>query len=159
MHKDDPAGFRRLQSEVDKMFLELLKGERLPRYGKSSLRPNADVYYDARMGAMVIKLELAGVDPSKITLEIDDGVLRVSGVRIDERHPDAIYQQMEIEYGRFERAVPLPQEVDSSQATASYAAGFLQILVPLKTRSASKRIPISVKDGYTPETDEGGRTP
>jgi HSP20 family protein len=159
MRKDDPAGFRRLQSEVDKMFLELLKGERLPRYGTSSLQPNADVYYDARVGAMVIKLELAGVDPAKITLEIDDGVLRVSGVRVDERHPDAIYQQMEIGYGRFERAVPLPKEVDSSQATASYAAGFLQILVPLKARSASKRIPINIMDECGPEADEGGRTP
>lgn len=158
MYKEDPAGFRRLQSEIDKMFLELLKSEHMPRYGKSSLRPNTDVYYDATMGAMVIKLELAGIDPANIALEIEDGVLRVSGVRLDKRHPDAIYQQMEIDYGRFERVIPLPQEADSSRATANYNAGFLEIVIPLKTRSASKRIAISVKEECASEPDESGQT-
>ncbi|MCL5736228.1 MAG: hypothetical protein M1274_11675 [Actinobacteria bacterium] len=83
MNKDDPSGFRRLQSEVDRMFLELLRDERAPRYGRISLRPNADVYFDGRAGAIVVKLELAGIDPSKVSLEIEDGVLRVSGSRVD----------------------------------------------------------------------------
>ncbi len=157
MNKDDPPGLRRLQSEVDKMFLELLRGERLPRYGKAALRPNADVYFDRRAGAVVVKLELAGIDPDKITLEIDEGVLRVSGTRLDERHPDAVYQQMEIDYGRFERAVALPSEADPTQASANYNAGFLEILIPIKARSASKRIPISLKQECAPEPDEGGQ--
>jgi HSP20 family protein len=158
MHKDDPPGLRRLQSEVDKMFLELLRGERLPRYGKAALRPNADVYFDRRAGAVFVKLELAGIDPDKITLEIADGVLRVSGARLDERHPDAVYQQMEIDYGRFERIVALPPEADSTQASANYNAGFLEILIPIKARSASKRIPISFKEECALEPDEGGQT-
>ena len=158
MKQDDPPGFRRLQSEVDKMFLELIRGERLPRYGKAAIRPNADVYFDARAGAVVIKLELAGVDPSKITLEIEDGVLRVGGARLDQRHPDAVYQQMEIDYGRFERVIALPREADPSQASASYNAGFLGILIPIRARSISKRISINVAGECAPEPDQGGQT-
>jgi len=150
--KDDPARLQRLQGEVDSMFLDLLRGERVPRYGKAAFRPNADVYFDKRQKAVVVKLDLSGVDPGQVSLEVEDSVLRISGVRSDQRHPDAVYQQMEIAYGRFERMVMLPPEVDATKARADYNNGFLEIVLPIRARSASKKIPISLKD----ET-EGGR--
>lgn len=149
--KNDPSGYQRLQSEVDKMFLELLRGERVPRYGKASFRPNADVYFDSRKGAVVVKLELAGVDAGAVNLEVEENILRVSGARVDDKHPDAVYQQMEISYGRFERVVPLPPEVDVTRASAGYNSGFLEIVLPIKARSASKRIPITIIDECSPE--------
>ena len=93
--------------------------------------------------AVVVKLELPGIDPASVGLEVDENVLRVSGVRSDQRHPDAVYQQMEITYGRFERAVALPPEVDAGEGSADYAGGYLEIVLPVKPRSASKRIPIT----------------
>ncbi|MCE5254633.1 MAG: Hsp20/alpha crystallin family protein [Actinomycetia bacterium] len=151
--KNDPAALRRLQNEVDRMFLELLRGERAPRCGRAAFRPNADVYYDTRAGKVVVRLELPGIDPDAIDLEVDDNMLRVSGVRTDERHPDAVYQQMEIVYGRFERSVMLPPEVDSGKASASYNAGYLEIVLPLKPRSAGRRIRINAKE----DAAEGGQ--
>jgi HSP20 family protein len=152
--KSDAPGFQRLQSEVDRMFLELLRGERTPRYGRAAFRPHADVYYDNRRNAVVVKLELPGVDPDGVSLEVEENVLRVGGVRSDQRPPDAVYQQMEISYGRFERAVTIPPEVDASKASASYSGGYLEILLPLKPRSVSKRIPITLKDDK--DEREGG---
>ena len=144
--KDDPARFQRLQGEVDSMFLDLLRGERVPRYGKAAFRPNADVYFDKRQKAVVVKLDLSGVDPGQVNLEVEDNVLRISGVRSDQRHPDAVYQQMEIAYGRFERMVMLPPEVDATKARADYSSGFLEIVLPIRARSAGKKIPIALKD-------------
>ncbi len=144
--KSETPGLQRLQGEVDRMFLDLLRGERVMRYGRAAFRPNADVYYDNREKAVVVKLELPGIDPDGVTLEIEDNMLRVSGVRSDERPPDAVYQQMEITYGRFERTVMLPPEVNATKASASYRGGCLKIVLPLKARSESRRIPISAKD-------------
>ncbi len=163
--KDDPSGFPRRQSDVDKMFLELLRGERVRRYG-ATLRPNADVYFDRRQRVLVVKLELAGIDPALIDLEIDEGVLKVSGTRVDKKHPDAVYQQMEINYGRFERVVPLPPEVDPTRASADFTNGFLEIVLPLKRRQGKKRIAINMQEtpspaeedaGHDDSADEGGR--
>lgn len=134
------------------MFLDLLRGERVPRYGKAAFRPSADVYFDKRQKAVVVKLDLSGVDPAQVSLEVEESVLRISGVRSDELHPDAVYQQMEIAYGRFERMVMLPPEVDATKARADYSNGFLEIVLPIRARSASKKIPISPKD-----EGEGGR--
>jgi len=133
------------------MFLDLLRGDRVPRYGKAAFRPSADVYFDKQKKAVVVKLDLAGVDPAQVNLEVEDGLLRISGVRYDERHPEAVYQQMEIAYGRFERTVMLPPEVDATRARADYANGFLEIVLPIRPRPASKKIPISLKDD-----EEGG---
>jgi HSP20 family protein len=145
--KDDPAGgLQRLQREVDKMFLELLSGERVHRYGKACFRPPADVYFDKRQNAVVVKLELPGVDPDQVSLEVGDNILRVSGTRSDQRHPDAVYQQMEITYGRFERAVMLPPEVDATKASATYNTGYLEIVLPIRPRSVSSRIRITQKN-------------
>jgi len=139
-------GLQRLQREVDKMFLDLLRGERVSRYGRASFRPNADVYFDSRENAAVVKLELPGIDPQRVNLEVGDNMLRVSGTRSDDRPPDAVYQQMEITYGRFERVVMIPPEVDAAKASANYNNGYLEIVLPIRPRAASKRIPIKHKN-------------
>jgi HSP20 family protein len=133
------------------MFLDLLRGERMPRHGRASFRPSADVYFDKQKKAVVVKLDLSGVDPANVNLEVEDNVLRISGERLDQRPSDAVYQQMEIAYGRFERMVMLPPEVDSARARADYSSGFLEIVFPVKTRPTSKKIPIALRD----ETEEG----
>ncbi len=58
---------------------------------------------------------------------------------------------MEITYGRFERSVMLPPEVDAAKAIADYSSGYLEIVLPVKPRSVSRRIPITALD-----EDEGG---
>jgi HSP20 family protein len=149
--KSDKPGFQRLQNEVDRMFLDLLRRERVPQCGRAAFRPNADVYYDGSENAVVVKLELPGVDPKDVSLEVEENILRVSGIRFDERPKDAAYQQMEITYGRFERAVMLPPEVDAGKASADYRGGYLEIVLPLRPRSISRRIPITAEE----ETEEG----
>jgi HSP20 family molecular chaperone IbpA len=141
--KPNRPGMRHVQYDADRMFLELLRTEHVRRYGGPAVRPNADVYFDTARGVLVVKLELAGIDPAAIELEVSSDALRVSGARLDTKHPDAVYQQVEISYGCFERIIPLPPEVDAGQATADYTHGFLEIVLPLKARAERRRIPIN----------------
>jgi len=141
-NRSENPGLRRVQSEVDRMFLELVRLERVSLRGTPVFRPNTDVYFDNRQQALVVKLELAGVNPDEVNLEIEESVLRVSGFRVDDRAPEAAYHQMEITYGPFERLVPLPVDVDPTQAKAEYRSGYLEIIIPLKPRRPSRRIPI-----------------
>jgi HSP20 family protein len=144
--KPEQPGLRRLQSDVDSMFLDLLRGERVPRFGRVVFRPSADVYFDKSKNAVVVKLDLAGIDPAEVDLEVDENALRISGVRSDQRHPDAVYQQMEITYGPFERVVMLPPGVDQAGASADYSSGYLEVVLPMKPRPTRKKISIEHKD-------------
>ena len=59
-----------------------------------------------------------------------DRVLVVAGVR---RRPPlrGRYQQMEIEYGPFQRRIPLDEPVDTNAATARYEHGMLTVVLPI----------------------------
>jgi HSP20 family protein len=151
MSEDDPSGFRRFHGEVDKLFAELLRGDWAPRFGTGAFRPSADVYYHPQENAVMVRLELPGIDPDRITLEIEGNRLHVSGTRLEQRSPDAVYHQMEIQYGRFERSVALPPGLDITRASADYNSGYLEIKLPLKGPSMSRQIPIS----QAPDDEEG----
>jgi HSP20 family molecular chaperone IbpA len=60
--------------------------------------------------------------------------LLVRGERLRSRAPGRTYQLMEIDFGPFERRIPLTDEVDTSRATAAYEAGLLTIVLPLAPR-------------------------
>jgi HSP20 family protein len=141
--KDDAPGFRRLHGDVDRLLLDLLRSGRAPRQGPAAFQPSADVYYCREEQSVVVKLELPGIDPDQITLEIEGSLLRVGGVRSDQRPPDAVYHQMEISYGRFERVISLPPDVDITRASADYNGGYLEVRLPIKQRSAARQIAIT----------------
>jgi HSP20 family protein len=106
-----------------------------------------DVYYSKAAGAMIVELELAGVDPGSVRLEAHDRVLRVRGQRVHRGEADKVYQQMEIPYGPFERRVHLPLEIDTDEATARFEDGFLRITLPVAPAREARRIPINQRDG------------
>ena len=49
--------------------------------------------------------------------------------------PGQVYQQAEIEYGRFQRRIPLERDIDAAAASAGYEAGMLTITLPLARRA------------------------
>ena len=94
--------------------------------------PQCDCYRTADPPALHLLLELPGIDPAAVRIVAVDTALIVSGIR-ERPHPDAAhYQQVEIEYGPFERRIELAEDVDADAATAVYEAGMLRLEVPLR---------------------------
>lgn len=84
-----------------------------------------------------ICVDLAGVDHSEIELQIEPNRLLLRGEREvpEPRGEEACALQtiaMEIDYGPFVRAIPLPAEIDVEQASAEHENGLLWIRLPLK---------------------------
>jgi HSP20 family protein len=78
----------------------------------------------------------------------DEGTLIVSGERRRPRCEGRVYQQMEIDYGRFTRQVALSAEIDVEGAKATYKRGVLSIVLPVAKKPASAdRIEIPVRIG------------
>ena len=57
------------------------------------------------------------------------------------------YQQLEIDYGPFQRRIPLAEEVDPEGVTASYERGLLTIVLPLARRPGR---PVAIRVGTGP---------
>jgi len=86
--------------------------------------PAADVY-KARDG-WVVKVELAGVAPEELEVEITGDTLRVGGIRRDEVLTESVfYQQLEITYSRFEKTIRFPCPVEGAVVERRYKDGLL----------------------------------
>ncbi|MHB0980938.1 MAG: Hsp20/alpha crystallin family protein [Thermoleophilia bacterium] len=144
--KDEHSGIRRLQNEVDRMFLDLMGTNRLVGHARTAFRPNVDVYFSKSESAMIVRLELGGVDPQSLDLQVEERVLRIRGHRVDHGHKEKVYQQMEIAYGPFERRILLPVDVNAERAEANYHHGFLEVVLPIAEQSGSRRIDIANRD-------------
>jgi HSP20 family protein len=135
----------RLQDEVEELFADLWQ---VPRFTgvRRSFRPAADCFVTDDPPQLVVVVELAGVEPASIEVAIEGTTLTIAGHRSRPRVAGQVYQQAEIEYGRFERRLQLERSVDASAATASYEAGMLQLTLPLVSRAPRRRAVAIVVD-------------
>ena len=102
-------------------------------------RPPTDVYETS--GAIVVRVEIAGMDEGDFDIELTRRELTVSGRRTDHTGRTKLaYQQMEVLYGDFRTEVYLPWAVNTSAVEATYEKGFLTIVLP---RADVLRVPIS----------------
>lgn len=97
--------------------------------------------------AVVVLLELSGVDADQTDVHVEPHRLTVSGVRREQHGPYApderrSYHALEIPYGRFERSVHLPGGIDTDAAQASYRDGLLEIRLP---KRMAHQVPVNLE--------------
>jgi HSP20 family protein len=97
---------------------------------------------------LVIRVELAGIDPAKdLELTVSEGALHLRAERRqDKTVEDKGEYRSELRYGTFARVLPLPVGTSEQDITATYTAGILEIRVPFdQTRAEATRIPVTAK--------------
>jgi HSP20 family protein len=96
---------------------------------------------------LVIRVELAGVDPSDVHLGFSHGILTVSGNRKTELRDEdpANFYVRERFYGEFRRSFTLPEATEPSQISAEFENGLVEIIVHGGARQADSTR-IEVKD-------------
>jgi len=88
--------------------------------------PAADVYQTP--DGWVVKVELAGVSPEEIEIDIQGNVLYISGCRRDRSCAAGVaYQQMEITYSNFEKTLSFPSPIDGATLEHQLENGILII--------------------------------
>lgn len=90
-------------------------------------------------GTLVIRAELAGIDPDKdVEISVEDGVLHIGAERREEEKTEKRdYVRQEFRYGSFHRDLPLPTGVSEDDVKASYKDGILEVRVPMPKAEAA----------------------
>ncbi len=79
---------------------------------------------------LVIRVELAGVDPDDVDLRFTHGVLTVSGTRKADYEDEPVeFYVRERFYGEFRRVITLPDGTQASQIDAEFDDGLVVITV------------------------------
>lgn len=95
--------------------------------------------------AFEIKAELPDVKKDDVRVTVEDGELRISGERRQEKEEKGKkFHRVERSYGSFMRSFSLPENVDDSKLTAEYKDGVLNVRLPKTEKAKPKAIAVKV---------------
>jgi HSP20 family protein len=110
----------------------------------SGWSPAMDVYDDK--DSLVVTCELPGLKKEEINIALHDGVLSVSGERKHERDAKESGGTFRSEryFGKFQRSITLPTQVDAAKVKASYKDGVLEIVLAKAEEAKPRQIEVTV---------------
>ncbi len=91
----------------------------------------------------VVEMDLPGVDPDSIDLDVERNVLTVKAERRSHAGEDAEVLITERPTGSFSRQMFLGETLDTERIDASYDAGVLRLTIPVAEQAKPRKIAIS----------------
>jgi len=145
IQKEEANPFLTLHREMNRLFDDVFDrfDSGMPSmFGRMPSWPSIEVTASER--EVCIAAELPGLEEKDIELLVDDDVLTIRGEKRAET-ADKDRRFSERYYGRFERVIPLPFEVQEDKAEASFKNGVLSVTLPKspKAQEKAKRIAIN----------------
>lgn len=143
-----------LQTQMERLFGDLTQGFGFPNREEMAGRylPSGELKWIPAIevseteNEVAVRVEIPGVKPENIDVEVVSNILTVSGeVREEKRDKEANVHRTEFRYGRFLRRIPLPTEVKSDNAKAEFHDGILELKLPKAEESKRKRIKVTTK--------------
>jgi len=136
------AEFDALQRQMDRLLG--------PRGNTSSIRAVERGFPAVNIGntpdAVEVYAFAPGIDPGKIELTVDKGLLTIAGERRTappETAPKTNVYARERVDGAFRRVIALPEDADPERVDASYRDGVLRIRVQRREAARPRRIEVS----------------
>lgn len=95
-----------------------------------NIMPNLDLTSDQK--AYALSVELPGVEPDDVKLEVQENALVLSGEKKVEKRDEATQHVLERSYGSFRRVLSLPEDADVEHIAAASKNGVLTVTIPRK---------------------------
>lgn len=144
------ALLRQMTSELDRVLFDDWPSMSWPVFRAAALAeaawcPKIDMFQ--KDNRFIMRVDLPGVKKEDLALEVKYGYLTIAGERkneIKEERED--FYRTEREYGRFYRAVPLPEGVNVDDIRAVFDNGVLEVSVPLPVRAEAKPKMVTIEE-------------
>lgn len=139
-----------IQSEMNRLFNSLFDNPTRPTAGNVVRRwvPAMDLIETG--DHYVLRADLPGLSEKDVNIELDSGVLTISGQRNATRNDEnGGYRRVERSYGSFSRSLTLPKGIDPEAVEASFEQGVLEVRIPKPEQFKPRKVTISVGAGST----------
>lgn len=128
-----------LQQQLEQMLDEVLTPNSLTEFGNFSKFPAAEL--TETEDALVLKLELPGIEAKDLNIEATAKSISVSGERQSEVKENT---RSEFRYGSFQRVIPLPLKIQNTEIKAEQKNGILHLTLPLAIEEKNKVVKVSL---------------
>ncbi|MBN2255639.1 MAG: Hsp20/alpha crystallin family protein [Deltaproteobacteria bacterium] len=140
--------FFALQQRMNEMFDSFFRDFAIEPFGevREQFAPHIDVKEDEK--TFIITAELPGMDDKDIDILLERNMVTLKGEKKEEKEEkEENYWHVERRYGSFQRVIPLPEEVDTDKASATFKKGILHITVPKteQAKAAVKKITVKTE--------------
>ncbi len=108
--------------------------------GTSNWIPAVDIVENNE--AYVLEVDVPGVDPEKIDIQMENGVLSIQGQRTPGLGDAESRKRVERPRGSFHRRFSLPDAADVDRIAARCRNGVLEISIPRQQRAQARKIAV-----------------
>jgi HSP20 family protein len=130
--------FGDLEKDLSQMFN---KGFEMPTGEGSDWQPKADIIEEE--GQFLVKIDIPGVDPKDISVDIDNNTLTIKGEKETEhKEQKNNFIRYERSKGSFYRRIMLPDMVDADKIAAKNKNGVLYITIPKAQNRTTRKIQV-----------------
>jgi HSP20 family protein len=131
--------------EMDEAMRRFFGDEEHTGRAAKSWTPRVDVEETEK--EFLVKADLPGVDPKKVEISVEDGVMTIRGEKVEEKTEEKKnYHRVERFDGVFFRAIPLPSSADAEKVSASSANGVVTVSIPKKPEAQPRKVAITTKE-------------
>lgn len=142
--------FREMDRVTSQLFGPTGERTRGPRWMPMDLYRSGDHY--------VVNVDLPGVDPGSIDLNVDGNTLTVRAERSVKGDDGAQWIAQERPAGSFMRQLSLGEGLDVSKIHASYEQGVLSLTIPVAEQAKPRRIEVHTNGDKQREISPSGQT-
>ncbi|MGN6257078.1 MAG: Hsp20/alpha crystallin family protein [Solirubrobacterales bacterium] len=104
---------------------------------------------ESNKSELLLQVEVPGIEPDEMKVEVKDGVLTISGEHHEDRTEEREgYVHHETHYSSFSRSVTLPPDVDAKQLKTHIEDGKVEVLV--ENGKVEVTLPAAKSDGHRP---------
>ncbi len=95
--------------------------------------------------AILLKVELPGIDTKDLNVEVTADAVSISGERKSEtKKEEKGFFRSEFYYGSFQRVIPLPARIQNTNVKAEYKDGILHLNLPKAEEEKNKVIKVAL---------------
>jgi len=133
-----------LRDSINRVFEDTFRLDRPTDMYNSTWPVPVDIY--ETKDELVVRLEVPGIDPKDVKIQLIGDQLTISGKREQEdKTEQRNYVRVERRYGQFMRSFTLNLPVKSDAVTANYKDGLLEVHLPKAEEVKPKEIQVKIE--------------
>lgn len=135
-----PRAWEDFYKEMDSVVQQFFGGDE-GRTAADRFTPHLNVAETEQ--AYEISLDLPGIDPSQVNVEMNDGQLTITGQKQQRSEEEGkTFLRVERQFGQFRRTIGIPAAVNEEGIHAEYKDGVLTVTIPKSEKAKPRRIEV-----------------